>query len=87
MKIRYTSACAAVMLVVGLVSTATTQGTSDPSRWADAIAAFDANAAARLGYGHAMIVSGDEGLDELSISGSSTSTCRSVRMAAAIASK
>lgn len=31
-----------------------------------------ANAAARLGYGHAMIVSGDEGLDELSISGSST---------------
>lgn len=31
-----------------------------------------ARAAAHLGYDHAMIVSGDEGLDELSISGSST---------------
>ena len=47
MKIRYASAFAAAMLVVGLVSTATAQGTSDPSRWADAIAAFDANAASR----------------------------------------
>jgi lysophospholipase L1-like esterase len=47
MKLRYVSALAAVLLVVGLVSTATTQRTSDPSRWADAIAAFDANAESR----------------------------------------
>lgn len=36
------------------------------------LAATYAEAASRLGYDHAMIVSGDEGLDELSISGSST---------------
>ncbi len=36
------------------------------------LAATYADAASRLGYEHAMIVSGDEGLDELSISGSST---------------
>ena len=47
MKLRYTSCFAALLLVVGLVSTATAQTTSDPSRWADAIAAFDANADAR----------------------------------------
>ena len=47
MKLRYVSALAAVLLVVGLVSTATAQRTSDPSRWADAIAAFDANAESR----------------------------------------
>ena len=37
----------AVLLVVGLVSNATAQRTSDPSRWADAIAAFDADATSR----------------------------------------
>ena len=47
MKLRYTSFFAALLLVVGLVLTATAQTTSDPSRWADAIAAFDANADAR----------------------------------------
>ena len=36
------------------------------------LAAIYADATSRLGYRHAMIVSGDEGLDELSISGSST---------------
>ncbi len=36
------------------------------------LAATYSDAASRLGYEHAMIVSGDEGLDELSISGSST---------------
>ena len=36
------------------------------------LAATYADAASRLGYEYAMIVSGDEGLDELSISGSST---------------
>jgi len=47
MKMRYVPAVAAVLLVVGLVSTAAAQRTSDPSRWADAIAAFDADAASR----------------------------------------
>ena len=47
MKMRYVPALAAVLLVVGLVSTASAQRTSDPSRWADAIAAFDADAASR----------------------------------------
>ena len=47
MKLRNVAALAAVLLVVGLVSTATAQRTSDPSRWADAIAAFDANAESR----------------------------------------
>lgn len=42
-------------------------GVANPS-----LAATYAEAASRLGYDHAMIVSGDEGLDELSISGSST---------------
>ena len=44
MKLRYTSLLAMVLLVVGLVSTATAQRTSDPSRWAEAIDAFDADA-------------------------------------------
>ena len=47
MKIRFASALTAVLLVVGLVSTATAQRSSDPTRWADAIAAFDADAASR----------------------------------------
>ena len=47
MKMRYAPALAAALLVVGLVSTAAAQGTSDPSRWSDAIAAFDAEAASR----------------------------------------
>ena len=47
MKMRYVPPLAAVLLVVGLVSPATAQRTSDPSRWADAIAAFDADAAFR----------------------------------------
>ena len=47
MRLRLTSALAAVLLIVGLVSTATAQRSSDPTRWADAIAAFDADAASR----------------------------------------
>ena len=47
MKLRHASALAAVLLIVGLVSTATAQRTSDPSRWAEAIAAFDADADSR----------------------------------------
>ena len=47
MKLRYTSCLAALLLVVGLVSTSTAQTPSDPSRWADAISAFDANADSR----------------------------------------
>ena len=52
MKIRYAPVLLVVLLVVGLVSTAnvstaTAQGTSDPSRWATAIADFDADAASR----------------------------------------
>ncbi len=47
MKIRCASALAATLLIVGLVSTAAAQGASDSSRWADAIAAFDADAASR----------------------------------------
>ena len=47
MKLRYTVTLSALLLTVGLVSTATAQRTADPSRWADAIAAFDADAPAR----------------------------------------
>ena len=47
MKIRCASALAASLLIVGLVSTAAAQGASDSSRWAGAIAAFDADAASR----------------------------------------
>ena len=47
MKLRFASALAVVLLAVGLVSTATAQRTSDPSRWADAIQAFDDDAASR----------------------------------------
>ena len=47
MRLRLASALAAVLLVVGLVSTATAQWSSDPTRWADAIAAFDTDAASR----------------------------------------
>ena len=47
MKLRYTSCLAALLLVVGLVSTSTAQTPSDPSRWADAISGFDANADSR----------------------------------------
>ena len=47
MKIRCAPVLAAAFLVVGLVATAAAQRTSDPSRWADAIAAFDADAASR----------------------------------------
>ena len=47
MKLRFASALAVVLLVVGLVSTATAQRSNDPTRWADAIAAFDADAASR----------------------------------------
>ena len=51
MKIRCASALAAALLivglVVGLVSPAAAQGASDSSRWAGAIAAFDADAASR----------------------------------------
>ena len=47
MKLRYTVALAALLLVVGLVSTTTAQRTVDPSRWAVAITAFDADAPAR----------------------------------------
>jgi len=47
MKMRYAPALAAVLLIVGLVSTVTAQRTSDPSRWADAIGAFDADVASR----------------------------------------
>lgn len=44
---RYAAAFTASLLVVGLVATSAAQRTSDPSRWADAIAAFDADAASR----------------------------------------
>ena len=47
MKIRYAPALVAALFLVGLVSTTTAQRTSDPSRWADSIAAFDADAAFR----------------------------------------
>jgi lysophospholipase L1-like esterase len=48
MKMRYTHVLAAALLVVGLVSTATAQPRStDPARWADAVAAFDADAPSR----------------------------------------
>lgn len=47
MSIRLASALAAVLLVVGFVSTATAQRSSAPTGWADAIAAFDADAASR----------------------------------------
>ena len=47
MKNRCAPALAAALLIVGLVSTAAAQRTSDPSRWAEAIAAFDADAASR----------------------------------------
>ena len=47
MKTRLAPALAAALLVVGLVSAATAQRASDPSRWADAIAAFGADAASR----------------------------------------
>lgn len=47
MKLRYAPALAVALLVVGLVSGAAAQRVSDPSRWADAIAAFDANADSR----------------------------------------
>ena len=47
MKLRFASALAVVLLVVGLVSTATAQRSNDPTRWANAIAAFDADAASR----------------------------------------
>ena len=42
MKIRFTVVLATSLLVVGLVSTATAQQINDPSRWAEAIAEFDA---------------------------------------------
>lgn len=44
---RHISVLTAAFLVVGLVSTATAQPTRDPSRWAGAIAAFDADAPSR----------------------------------------
>ena len=47
MKVRVAIVFAAVLLVVGLVSTAAAQTTRDPSRWADAIQAFDDDAASR----------------------------------------
>ena len=47
MKVRVATAFAVVLLIVGLVSTAAAQRTSDPSRWADAIQAFDDDAASR----------------------------------------
>jgi len=47
MKLRHTSSFAILLLLVGLVSTGAAQRTSDPSRWADAIDAFDADAANR----------------------------------------
>ena len=47
MKLRYTSALLAVLLVVGFVSTTVAQRPSGPARWADAIDAFDADAASR----------------------------------------
>ena len=47
MKVRVATAFAAVLLVVGLVSPAAAQRTNDPSRWADAIQAFDDDAASR----------------------------------------
>ena len=45
MKLRHTSSLAILLLLVGLVSTGSAQRTSDPSRWANAIDAFDADAA------------------------------------------
>ena len=47
MKTRFAPALVAVLLVVGFVSTATAQRASGPARWADAIDAFDADAASR----------------------------------------
>ena len=47
MKTRLTTALALVLLTIGLVSTATAQRTSDPSRWEEAIARFDADAPSR----------------------------------------
>lgn len=47
MKIGHISALAVVLLVVGLGWPATAQRTNDPARWAEAIAAFDADAASR----------------------------------------
>ena len=47
MKTRYASTVVALLLLVSFVSTATAQRTSDPSRWAEAIQAFDDDAASR----------------------------------------
>ena len=47
MNPKYSAVLATSLLIVGLVSSATAQRTSDPSRWADAIAAFDADASSR----------------------------------------
>ena len=47
MRVRVAAAFAAVLLVVGLVSSATAQRTNHPSRWANAIQAFDDDAASR----------------------------------------
>ncbi len=47
MKTRLTTALALVLLTIGLVSTATAQRTSDPSRWEESIARFDADAPSR----------------------------------------
>jgi lysophospholipase L1-like esterase len=47
MKLRHTSSLAILLLLVGLVSTGAAQRTSDPSRWTNAIDAFDADAANR----------------------------------------
>ena len=44
MKLRITSLLAVLLVVVGVVSSATAQQRTDPSRWADNIAAFDADA-------------------------------------------
>ena len=44
MKLRSAPVLAAVLLILGFGLTAAAQNKSDPSRWADAIAAFDANA-------------------------------------------
>ena len=47
MKLRCLPGLVAALIVVGFVSTASAQRTNDPTRWADTIAAFDADASSR----------------------------------------
>lgn len=44
---RYVPVCVAALVLVGLVSSSAAQTTSDPARWANTIASFDADAASR----------------------------------------